>query len=456
MGNITEKINSLDSWVVNDANDVVGVQRANSGVFTEFIQRQNEFERRERGAVQTLRVLAGAAQSQAAAFTYVNTVAVEGEYNAVRFCYANYGVGTYTITSAKTAASPSLTDNGTGLTWSSVTFDDVATAKCGDTWDGTLGAATNYVVPAAISGTGANTVPNLVWSDWIAQTPVPCTDAGMEDLRLITHRVYSASTSYSVANSSTSASNMGDYNANSRRKMFGLLVSGDQVGTISSQTPQANWQWAMCVGFQALLIKPIYNHGVFGDAISKGQGSFDNNNGAWGWAQQGPQGLTDSGLGAHSVVNYAAAGQGKAATWANFLNVISQGGLDTATMFPWSPTDGISAGSSPWNLNNFKFHVRAFISECRKYGAAPIIATQPPSITITDSAGDAIRVAINAEIRAMKGVAIADFDAILSTNTSPARYITGLTNTDNQHPSLLGHRAMAVEYQRAIRAALSL
>lgn len=413
--------------------------------------------RQERGCVQTLRLLGAAGSGISAAYTFSSAWMMEGDYDAVRFLYANPGGG-WDVTAAKTAASPDLTNNGTGLTWSSVTFDKSATAMCGDTWDGSVGATATYTMPAG-SGSGANAIPALVWTDWVAQQSVPCTEVGSTDLRIVFHRLYSASTSYSAINTGTSASNMGNYNSNSRRKSWGQLTAGNQVSTINAVSLQANWQWMPCIGAQALLRKLVYNHGMFGDSITKGQGSFDDNNGVWGWAQRAPQAMTDSGvIGTHSVVNYAVAGQRKSASWTTCLGVLDQRGLDTAILFPWSPNDGIAAGSAPWNLSTYKFQVNAFIASCRKNGIAPIIATQPPSVTITDAVSDAIRVAFNNDIRALEtlGVAIADFDRVLSNKAAPARYITGLTNTDNQHPSSAGHEAMSQEYQRAVRFALGI
>ena len=407
--------------------------------------------------IQTLKPLGATGQNVSAAFTFNTAWMVEGDYNAVRFQYANYGGTTYTITSAKTAPSPTLGNNGTGLTHTSVTFDNAATALAGDVWNGTAGSVTSYVVPVALSGSGANTVPKFVYSDWIAQTPVACTEAGKEDLRIIQHRAYVATaTGYSALNAGTSATNMGVYNTYARRSIYGQITAGDHVGTVTAVTPLANHQWFLCTAVQAMLIKPIYNHGIFGDSISKGQGSFDNNNGTWSWSHIASQELTLEGIGRHSVVSYACSGQGKAATWLTFLEVIRQGGLETATMFPWSANDGNSAGSAPWALNNFKFHISAFIEECRKYNVRPILATQPPSSTITDGASDLLRIALNSLVRSLEGsgVGVADFDVVVSNNASPARYITGLTNGDNQHPSLLGYQAMAVKYKEAVKNVL--
>lgn len=130
----------------------------------------------------------------------------------------------------------------------------------------------------------------------------------------------------------------------------------------------------------------------------------------------------------------------------------------TAIIFPWSPNDGNAAGSAPWALSNFKFQVYAFIAECKKYGTQPIVATQPPSSTITDAASDLIRIAQNNEIRVLKddGVTIADFDAAVTDGNSPARYQPGYTNGDNQHPGNVGHEVMASVYSEAIQEALSL
>ena len=402
------------------------------------------------GCVQTLRTHGQAGATVGGAYTFSIAAMLEGEYDAVRFCFANYGANAWTITAAKTAAAPSVTSDGTGLTHANVTFDKAAAAQAGDVWDGTTGATASYVMPSAVIDSGSNSIPSLVWSDWVPQTSVACTDPGSTDLRVTQMRMYSASTGYKVMQAGSSALNYGDYNSNSRRKVYGALMSGDKASTITAITNQANWQWSACVAVQGLLRKSIYNHGMFGDSITKGQGSYDNNNGLWGWAHRGPQGLTDSGIGTHSVVNYGVSGQGKAATWTTFLRVIQQRGLDTATMFPWSPNDGEA------NINAFRFQVCAFIAECQKYGVKPILCTQPPAAQITTSGNDALRVAMNQEIRAMSssGATICDFDAVLSDGASLARFAAGMSNGDNVHPSAAGHAAMDAVYRGAIRQAL--
>ncbi len=410
------------------------------------------------GCVQTLKLLGAAGSTVGAAYTFSSAWTVEGDYDAVRFQYCNYGTGAYTITAAKTAPAPSVTDTGTSLSFSNVTFDGAASAKCGDVWNGLVGSATTFVVDPAISAAGANTVPKIVWSDWVPQQSVPCTDAGNSDLRVVHHRVYSATTGYAVANTGSSANNFGNYNSNSRRKVYGQLSAGNLVGTISAVTLAAGWQWMMCTGIQVLLRKPIYNHGIFMDSLGKGQGSFSNADGLWGWAQRATQGLSDAGIGRHSVVNYSCSGQGKAATWATFLAVIDQGGLDTAIMFPWSPNDGISAGSAPWNLNAFKFQINAFIAACRRNRVRPIVATQPPCGVIVDAESDVLRVAFNGEIRALadQGIAVADFDMVLRNGALPGRFASAMTNGDQVHPSDAGHAAMDLEYRRAVRRALGI
>lgn len=407
------------------------------------------------GCVQTLKIFGAAGQTAAAAFTFATAWMVEGKYNAVRFLYGNYGTGTYPISAAKTAPAPDIANVGTGLTWANITFDKSASAKASDTWDGLSGSTTTYTMPARVSGSGANVVPSLVWSDWVPQTSIPCTDAGSTDLCVIHQRVYTSSTSYTVCNGGTSATNYGNYNAFSRRKVYGGFTGGDQVSTITSMTPTIGHQWMMCLGVQALLTKPVYNHAFFGDSITKGQGSFDNSNGAWGFAQRSVQYLTDAGLGTHSVVNYAAAGQSRAATFATFLAVISQGGIDTATMFPWSPNDGITAGATPWALNDYVYQVHAFIGACRAAGVIPVVCTQPPSVTITDIAGDLIRQAINADLLALRGsgVVVVDMNTEVTNAALPARYATGLSG-DNQHPTSSGYELMSVAWQKEVRDAI--
>jgi hypothetical protein len=160
------------------------------------------------------------------------------------------------------------------------------------------------------------------------------------------------------------------------------------------------------------------------------------------------------------MVNYGTSGQGKAATWSNFLNAIDQGVVDTATMFPWSPNDGQTAGATPWALNTFKYQVYAFIAACRRNRVRPIIATQPPCGVITDIAGDLIRKAMNAEIRALcinvgRNVVLCDFDLAVTNAASPARFSTSpVLSVDNIHPSAAGHAAMAKVWQEAVKLAI--
>lgn len=256
----------------------------------------------------------------------------------------------------------------------------------------------------------------------------------------------------------TSASNWGNYNSNTRRRIYGQLTAGDQVTAYPAIAVQANLQWFAVTQVQGLLYKVCTNHAIFGDSISKGQGSFDQNNGIWGFAQRGVQELTDAGYGAHSLVNYAVAGQGKAATWATFLNFLDQGNVDTATMFPWSPNDGITAGSAPWSLNDFKYQCYAFIAACRRNRIRPIVATQPPCSIITDAASDLLRKAMNDELRALatnngRNVVLCDFDAAVTNTAAPARFLP-LLSVDNVHPTAAGHAVMARVWKEALKVAI--
>lgn len=409
------------------------------------------------GCVQGLRVLGAGGAATGGAGTFIQTFTMEGPFSAVRFQYANGTTTTNTLTLAKCGAAASVTTDGSGVTPVNVTFDTSATGKASDTYTGIAGSATTFAVPARIgAGSGANAVQGTAWSDWVPLDSVPCTDPGGGNFAVVTHRVYTAA-AVNVPNTSTSATNWGNYNANSRRPVYGAFNGGDQVTAWPNTATSTGWQWMPVVQVQALLYKLCTNHAVFGDSISKGQGSFDISNGLWGWVQRGVQGLTDAGYGTHSMVNYGTAGQGKAATWANFLNAIDQGAVHTATMFPWSPTDGITAGATPWALNTFKYQVYAFIAACRRSGVRPILATQPPCSVITDVPGDLVRKAMNDEVRAVcansgRSAILCDFDAAVTNTASPARFLP-LLSTDNIHPSSAGHAVMARVWQEAAKLA---
>lgn len=409
------------------------------------------------GATQSFRPCGASSGTTAGAFTFTQAYTLEGPFSAVRFQYANMGAATYTIAAAKCAASPTITTNGSGLTPVDVTFDTSATGKASDVYTGAAGAATTFAVPAKVSGTFANTVVGSCWSDWVPLTSVTCTDTGAENFAVVYHRMYVA-LACTVPQLGTSASNWGNYNTYSTRKTQGQVTAGDQITAWPNVASSVNWQWMPMVTVQALLYKPCVNHAVFGDSISKGQGSFDQNNGMWGWAQRGVQELTDAGYGTHSLVNYAVSGQGKDATWATFLNVIDQGNMDTATLFPWSPNDGTTAGAAPWALTNFKYQIYAFLKACRSRSIRPILATQPPANVISDAASDLIRVAMNEEIRSVaqnygRQIVLCDFDAVLTNSASPARFLTGLS-VDNTHPSLAGHAAMSTAWKEALKLAV--
>lgn len=416
----------------------------------EFRQAFNVASRDPKGCVQSISMLGTAGTAASAAYSFTNSLYVDGDFYAARFCYSNMGTSTPTIAAAKCAASPTLMNNGLDLAYANITFDGAASGRRDTTYNGVAGSTTTAVLPARVSGSGANIIPSKTWSDWVPLASVPCTDAGFEDLRVLQHRTYISSTSFVIMHSGSVASNWGNYNANSRRKNFSAANAGDQVTTITSQPPGPNWQWMPVTEVQVLLRKPVWNHGVFGDSISKGQGSFDNNNGLWGWAHRAVQGLTDLGAGVHSLVNAAVSGQNKTATWNIAMQSIQSGGLDTATMFPWSPNDGQAT------VGDFAWQIRAFVGECRKYGTTPILCTSVPAGQITDPVWDAVRKSVNEDIRAMAahGAIICDFDAAVSNGAAVARFLPGLSG-DNVHPSDAGHAVMAEVYRSALLAATS-
>lgn len=410
--------------------------------------------------VQNFRLCGAAGSTSSGAFTATLNHTLEGKFSAVRFKLSNLGGAVYAVGAAKCAAVASYTSNGSGATPADITFDTSATGKASDTYTGVAGVATTVNVPARVgAGTGANAIPGECWSDWVPLNSIACTDVGNEDLTVVQSRVYVALASTFLF-TGTSASNMGDYNTNTRRKLYGQFTAGDQVTAFPNITVQANIQWFPLTQVQALLYKTCTNHAFFGDSITKGQGSFDQNNGIWGWAQRGVQGLTDAGFGAHSLVNYAVAGQGSAATWATFLNVLDQGNVSTATMFPWSPNDGISAGATPWALDTFKYRVYAFIAACRRNGIRPILATIPPCSVITDVPGDLVRIAVNTEVRAIcegngRNVVLCDFDLAVANTASPARFQSSPSlSVDQVHPNSAGHEVMKRVWQAAAKQAI--
>lgn len=125
---ILESIRPRDCWAVDRDGNVIGVSRSGASSPSLFTKKTRQIA----GCVQTLKIFGAAGQAVASPFSFTTAWMVEGEYSAVRFLYGNYGSGTFALTAAKTAASPSMTNDGSALTTANVTFDNSATAKAGD------------------------------------------------------------------------------------------------------------------------------------------------------------------------------------------------------------------------------------------------------------------------------------------------------------------------------------
>ena len=391
-----------------------------------------------------------------------NSIVVARHFDApfqmARVAFVNLGGAPYTVGISKVAPSPSINNNGTALTNTTVTFNKSGTAKLGDLPGADSSAifsapVTTFDVPASIY---TNNVPTITTSDWVPCRSVACTDTGKTDLFVLQARAY-VSTAMGIRSMGGAASgNTSDYNANSRRGWYGALSAGDQVTGNAAMTPVTGWQWNCFAELQVLSTSSIFNHALpGGDSTFKGQGNFDANNGGWGWSQRACEAMTDAGLGIHNLSNHALSGQVKGASIETAMNIVAQGGFATATMNGWSPNNAGSSTNSPLSLLDFFYAVDAFIDLCLAVGTKPILCTQFPDFTITSGVNSAAWDALNTFIRSRvsRGAYIADFAAV--TALTSATWKTGYS-LDNRHPAATAQVAIQAEWTRVVRLALDL
>jgi lysophospholipase L1-like esterase len=139
--------------------------------------------------------------------------------------------------------------------------------------------------------------------------------------------------------------------------------------------------------------------------------------------------------------NYGYGGQTSPVFFARAKLLIDDLRPDVLIIPSWSPNDAFSAA----NLTLSLAAAVMLADYAIRKGVVPIITTPMPNNTL-NTASDAIRLDLRDRVLALAGsYIIADFDAVVSDNATPARLLTAYDSGDHLHPNDAGHAALATQ-----------
>lgn len=370
-------------------------------------------------------------QNTGAGVTVVNQRPALGPYRAVRVHYANHDTSPWTVTAAKAAAAPTHQNDGTGLSWASLTFTD---------------AGTN-VVPAGVGGSAPDAIPSFLSSDVLYQGFTPRTDDPTKQL-LHQFRTYSAGTqNILLLPNGTDAQN---YNASAYangRQYAGRSPAGDLVTTITASSPlEINaWQHPAIVEF--FYDSPAQTNAFVGDSLMQGKGSTIDN---CGWPLQLVNLLQARNSGVlQSLMNFGTSSQTYSATCTIAKKVISQFKPDRLFMCGWTPNNNPTSDSVMLDCRARLLEVAQVAS---RNGVLLVICTSGP-VNAYNAAADARIKAQNAWLRQMAAAgawALAEMATVLENPANPGQILPAYDSGDGTHYSNAGYGAMASAAAMAI------
>lgn len=144
-------------------------------------------------------------------------------------------------------------------------------------------------------------------------------------------------------------------------------------------------------------------------------------------------------------------------TTAQFLvrlkNLLLKGSRPQVCIYsPFSPNDGTPSSTT---VANQRTRLAEFLRICDQYNIIPILTTGCPNTAAAwNATADNFRKDFNDEIR-NSGRIVVDYDAVLSDQATPARFIPELT-TDGTHPNQAGYNLMANPLAAGIKQAIKL
>ena len=183
-------------------------------------------------------------------FTFTQQWQALGTYYGYRLIYANYGTSALTLDLSKAAGVPTDLHTGVGATFVS--------GPSG------LSIPTGFNINA---GAGKDFVPGLAMSDLIIQSSVARTDFPSENPLLQTRSYFSGAGTMGQINNTANAELFTTYGW----RFAANTNSGDQVTTITAQTPSRAGNWLQPVGVDFYYDKPAVSIVDCQDSLFRGR-----------------------------------------------------------------------------------------------------------------------------------------------------------------------------------------
>jgi hypothetical protein len=285
--------------------------------------------------------------------TYANMIGCKRAFQGVRIAFHNYSTSATMGITAKVAPCPTLANNGTGLTYTPVTFD----------------GAVSVTVPMATTVNG-QVVPALAWSDLIPIRSVARTDVVDAD-PLLYMRTFSADSiplgtvDVSRASWIDGQHHIGSVrNATDQITVTTTAMAPQSTGLVSTPYAQIDFY----TGGKTARI------GAFGDSLTNGILSGGGGDyGSWPVALQ--KAMRDIGFLNISVANWGTTGQKRDVSSAIFQSVAAKTKPDIAVLWNYSVNSSTDFGGA-----EKQFRVLASDLEfCRVNGIKPVIVAMHPN-----------------------------------------------------------------------------
>lgn len=373
------------------------------------------------------RYFAGYGSAAAAGKTFItHTPCPLPTFDAVALVALSYDtVSGQVVTSAKVAASPAMNNNGTALTWASVT------------WDG--GSASKTLALATGSGTTSNVVPAVAVSDIIPVTSVARTDTPSYAC-LLQSRMYFAAASVQMS----LAASVNDNVAALRPAMASgsIIYTGDAVSSIVSQVPLTSGTWFVPAAVKFYGSAKIRHVAGFGDSLTRGTGTTGN---AYPWFLR-----SCLASGYHIGDNMASHGQNHAYSMLAARTLSPVLLPDIATLWAWSPNDS-GTTTSTGILTMWADFVRT-VETLLNLGIIVVGCTSPAWQGATTNQNN-FRKAQNDRMRAMAAsgmIVLADFDAVITNPSNDIQINPSYNSGDGTHFNDAGNAAMATVFSKCL------
>lgn len=336
----------------------------------------------------------------------------------VQLMFALYKNVAQTITLCKIAPSGTDKNDGTALTWTTVTF-------------------TSATMPAGGTGTNPNITPSLLLSDVIPVSSVPRTDnASKKPLLQVRTYFNAAGDGINVPSGIFSGWNTSQYE--NGMQYAHQIVGGDHVTVIDSQPlVDTGTSWIQPAAIRFLYGVPSVTIAACGDSLTRGQGSAGNSQGFPYMASY----YLSSATKVIQQMNFGISGQTHATSMSTAQVVIASYKPAFITLFAWSPNDVATQVLMDTCWSN----LLKVIKLCRDSDIRPIVFTSAPC-GLTNTTQEALRRAQNARVL---GLALAfdvcDVDRILSSAPGASTLNPLYDSGDGLHYNAAGYAAGGAE-----------